>query len=111
SQYVDVRKSAVEGLVKKHTKAAQGLLVRALVDKEKLVRQRAIQSLVSDDARAALTDALQSPHDDVRLSAAKALAKHGDRAALPVLLNLATRPEPKATERVSAWTALVGDAL
>ncbi len=111
AQYVDVRKAAVEGLVKKHTKAAQAILVRALVDKEKVVRQRAIQSLVSDDARAALTDALQSPHDDVRLSAAKALAKHGDRAALPVLLSLATRPEPQEKERQGEWAALVADAL
>ena len=111
SQYVDVRQAAVDGLVKKHTQAAQGLLVRALVDKEKPVRQRAIQSLVSDDARAALTDALQSPHVDVRLSAARALAKHGDRAALPVLLNLATRPEPQEKERQADWSLLVAEAL
>src|SRR5262249_39103218 len=58
-----------------------------------------------------LTDALQSPHDDVRLSAAKALAKHGDRAALPVLLSLATRPEPQEKERQPEWATVVAEAL
>src|SRR5439155_19356119 len=70
SQYADVRKRGVEGLIKKHTKPAQALLVRALADKEKEVRQLAMDSLLSEDVRQPLAEALKSPHADVVVRAA-----------------------------------------
>jgi ParB family chromosome partitioning protein len=111
SRYADVRKLAVDGLIKKHTKASQALLAKALNDPEKEVRQRALGSLISDDARKVLAESLASPHDDIRARAADALARHGDRAALAPLLALATAPEPQQKERVADWAQLVETAL
>jgi ParB family chromosome partitioning protein len=111
SQYADVRRQAVDALVKKHTAAAQALLVRALADADKDVRQRALAALVGEDARGPLTGALANPHPDVRVRAARALARHGDPAALAPLLALATAPEPPERERRTDWLALVVAAL
>jgi ParB family chromosome partitioning protein len=111
SQYTDIRKQSVDGLIKKHTPAAQALLVRALADREKEVRQLALGALVGEDARAALIQALQSPHADVIVRAARALARHGERAALAPLLRLATAAEPEQQERKADWLALAEEAL
>jgi ParB family chromosome partitioning protein len=111
SQYPDVRKLAVDGLIKKHTAAAQALLVRALADADKGVRQKALDALVGADARTALVSALESEHADIRVQAARALARHGDAASLAPLLALATAPEPEQRERVADWAALVESAL
>jgi ParB family chromosome partitioning protein len=94
AQYADVRRQAVEGFIKKRGAAAQALLVRALADADKDVRQRALEALVGEGARGPLAEALASPHPDVRVRAARALARHGDAAALAPLLALATAPEP-----------------
>jgi ParB family transcriptional regulator, chromosome partitioning protein len=111
SQYADVRKLAVEALIKKHTAPAQALLVKALADADKDVRQLALGALVGDDARDPLMAALASPHADVRVRAARALARHGDSAALAPLLALATAPEPAERERQADWLELVESAL
>ncbi|MBI1914559.1 MAG: HEAT repeat domain-containing protein, partial [Planctomycetes bacterium] len=111
SRYVDVRRSAVQGLIKKHSGPAQALLARALGDQEKEIRQLAIEALVIDDAQVALTQALDSEHDDVVVRAAKALARHGSPAALNPLLRLAMTAEPQQKEDVSDWSALVDTAL
>jgi ParB family chromosome partitioning protein len=111
SQYADVRKPGVEGLTKKHTKPAQALLVRALADPEKEVRQLALEALVGADAQAALTEALRNPHADVRVGAARALARHGLPTALTPLRALTTVPEPEEPERKADWLALAEQAL
>src|SRR5262249_51204560 len=111
SQYPDVRKLAVDALIKKHTAPAQALLVKALADADKDVRQLALGALVGEDARGPLTTALASPHADVRVRVARALARHGDTAALAPLLALATAPEPPERERVADWQALAESAL
>jgi ParB family chromosome partitioning protein len=95
AQYADVRKMAVDALIRKRTKAAQAVLVRALKDASKEVRLRALDALVGEDAQAALTEALVNPHADVRVRAARALARHGASSALAPLLALATAPEPE----------------
>jgi ParB family chromosome partitioning protein len=111
SQYADVRKLAVEALIKKHTAPAQSLLVKALADADKDVRQLALGALVGEDARGPLVTALASPHADVRVRAARALARHGDSAALAPLLALATAPEPAERERQVDWLALAESAV
>jgi ParB family chromosome partitioning protein len=111
SQYADVRRRGVEGLIKKHTKPAQALLVRALADKEKEVRQLALDALVDEDARQPLAEALKSPHPDVVVRVAGALAAHGDREVLKPLLVLATAPEPQQQERQADWLALAERAV
>jgi ParB family chromosome partitioning protein len=111
SQFKDVRCQAVDALIKKHTPAAQALLVRALADAEKEVRQRALEALVGDDAEGPLTEALGSPHADVRVRAARALARHGKEAALAPLVALASAPQPDEAERRPDWLALAESAL
>lgn len=111
SRHTDIRKKAVEGLIKKRSDAAQRLLVTALADPERDVRGLALTALIDADARPALVNALAAPHDDIRVRAAQALAKYGDPAALPVLRELATRPKPDQKERVSDWADLVSNAL
>src|SRR5262249_52490702 len=111
AQHADIRKAAVQALIKKHTPESQALLVRALADQEKEVRQLALEALVSEDARSALKQALDSQHDDVRVRAARALARHGDPVALQPLLDLATAPEPEDQGRRGDWLNLVESAL
>jgi ParB family chromosome partitioning protein len=111
SQYADVRRQAVEGLIKKHTAAALALLVRALADVDRDVRQLALGALVGEDARGPLLEAVASPHADVRVRAAQALARHGAAEALAPLLALATAPEPAERERQADWLSLVQSAL
>jgi ParB family chromosome partitioning protein len=111
SRYPDARTLAVDGLIKKHTKAAQVLLVRALADGDRGVRLLALSALVDDDARGPLAEAMAGPHTDVRVRAAAALARHGDGAALQPLLALATAPEPREAERVADWRDAVEHAL
>ena len=111
AQYADVRRLAVEALIKKHTPAAQALLIRALADADKDVRQLALSALVGEGARGLLAEALASSHPDVQVRAACALARHGDSAALTPLLKLATAPEPVERERQADWLKHVDVAL
>src|SRR5262249_11132994 len=50
SRYADLRRKSVDALIKKHTPAAQALLVRALEDEEREVRLAALESLIDADA-------------------------------------------------------------
>jgi ParB family chromosome partitioning protein len=111
SQYPDVRRLGVDALIKKHTAAAQALLIKALHDPNKDVRQRALGALVGEDAQAPLTKALENEHPDIRVRAACALVRHGSREALAPLLALATAPEPPQRERQADWLALSEEAL
>ena len=111
SQYADARKLAIDALVKRRTPQAQTLLVKALADPDRDLRQLALSALVDEDAVPALTEALESLHADVRVRAASALARHGDPAALRPLLDLATAAEPTEKERVPAWLDTTEAAL
>jgi ParB family chromosome partitioning protein len=111
SKYPDARKLALDGLIKKHTAAAQTLIVGALADADHDVRMLALRSLVDDQATDALRQALAADRADVRLGAAAALAKLGDPAALPVLRAFAFAPEPAAEWEVSAWKRHADAAL
>jgi ParB family chromosome partitioning protein len=111
SRYADLRKRTVDQLIKKHTPAAQVLLVRALDDEDREVRLAAMESLVDADALPALAQAIGSTYPDIRLRAAKAFARHGDPRALEPLLALATAPEPVEPERRDDWLKLAESAL
>ena len=69
SQYADVRKLAVDALIKKHTAPAQALLVKAVADADKDVRQLALGALIGDDARAHLVAALGMDADTLGAAA------------------------------------------
>jgi ParB family chromosome partitioning protein len=103
SRYPDARKLAVEGLIKKHSKAAQQVLLRAIADTDRDVRLLAVNALVDDDAKAPLAEAMKSDRPDIRVRAAAALAQHGDPSVYDVLTDLANKDEPQLKERVSDW--------
>jgi ParB family chromosome partitioning protein len=103
SRYPDARKLAVGALIKKHSKAAQQVLLRAIGDTDRDVRLLAIDALVDDDAKGALAEAMRSDRPDIRARAAAALARHGDQSSFDVLKELATAPEPQQRERVPDW--------
>jgi ParB family chromosome partitioning protein len=111
SRYPDARKLAVDGLIKKHSKAAQAVLLKALADPDREVRLLAINALVDDDAKAALAEAMKSDRSDIRVRAAAALAKHGDPTVFEPLKALATVPEPQHQERIADWLAVTELAL
>lgn len=111
SPHADTRKLAVAELVKKHTDEAQQMLAGVLDDEDSDVRQSALSALISADAQEAITAALGSQHFDVRVRAATARAKHGDQAALPILLELATAEEPEHDDARAIWKKLVVNAL
>ena len=111
SRYPDARKLAVDGLIKKHSKAAQQVLLRALADPDRDVRLLAVNALVDDDAKAALKEAMKSDRPDIRVRAAAALARHGDSSTFDVLKALATEAEPQQKERVSDWAEAAELAL
>ncbi len=111
SRYPDARLLAIDALLKKHTKAAQAVILTALTDGTPEVRQAAVAALIEDDAKDALTKALAAEQPDVRVRAAAALARFGDPAALPVLKELAFASEPDDKLKVPAWKQLVEDAL
>lgn len=111
SRYANARKLAIDAIIKRRTPQAQALLVKALADPDRDLRQLALSTLVHEDAVPALTEALESLHADVRVRAAAALARHGDPAALKPLLDLATAAEPTETERVPAWLDTAEAAL
>ena len=114
SQYADIRLAATKEIEKRHTEDAQALLVKVLEDDDRQVRQKALDALVSVDAKDALTLAMTSSHLDVRLRAATARARHGDTATLQPLIDLATSKEPEqgeAKEKVELWRSVVQTAL
>ncbi len=111
SRFPDARKLAVEGLIKKHSKAAQQVLLRAIADPDRDVRLLAVNALVDDDAKGPLKEAMKSDRADIRVRAAAALAKHGDETTYLVLTELASAPEPQLKERVSDWLDAVANAL
>ena len=111
SRHPDLRKRSVDELIKKHTAGAQAILARAIDDEDRDVRLAAIESLVDADSLALLAGALANPHPDIRLRAAKALARHGDGRALGPLLAMATAPEPAEQERRDDWLKLAESAL
>jgi ParB family chromosome partitioning protein len=111
SRYPDARKLAVDALIKKHSKAAQQVLLKAIADADREVRLMAVNALIDDDAKAALKEAMKSDRPDIRVRAAAALARHGDATTFDVLKALATDPEPRERERVSDWVEVVELAL
>ena len=111
SRFPDTRKLAVEGLIKKHSKAAQQVLLKVIGDADKDVRLLAVNALVDDDAKAPLNAAMQSDRPDIRVRAAAALAKHGDASTFTVLTDLASAPEPQLKERVADWLDVAALAL
>ena len=111
SRFADARLLAISALHRKHSRAAQAVILKAVADADAGVREKAVAALVDDDARGPLTEALAATHADARVRAAAALARLGDPAALPVLRALAFAPEPAEQYRRGDWLKLAELAL
>ncbi len=111
SSHEDIRLEAVEHLRRRHSHAAQTILLQALNDRESQVRQAGLDALVNNDAVEQLRQALANPDQDVRVKAGHACARHGDKAALQPLIELATQEKPKKKEEVETWSSLVCKAV
>ena len=98
-EYPDARGSSrSKRLIKKHSKAAQQVLLRALGDTDREVLYSRSGALVDDDAKEPLAQAMTNERADIRVRAAAALARHGDPSTFAVLKGLATEPEPQFKE-------------
>jgi ParB family chromosome partitioning protein len=111
SHHADTRLVAVEGLVKRHSQAAQAILARALEDADATVRITALDALADDDAMPQLLQALNSPHPDIRIGAATAVARHGNAAALAPLLAVVSTEPPLQKSQRKEWVERVKAAL
>ena len=96
SRFADARKLAVDALIKKHSKAAQQVLLRVLADPDREVRLMSVNALVDDDAKGPLKEAMASDRSDIRVRAAAALARHGDPTTFEILKALATAPSRRS---------------
>lgn len=110
SRYVDVRKRAVESLIKLGNEAAQTALAAAVDDADEEVRTLALRSLLAQNSEV-LAKALESRYLDVRLLAASAGAFMHHPAAREPLLAAASEPRPEKNDDRKLWAKNVLIAL
>ncbi|MFS8069894.1 MAG: HEAT repeat domain-containing protein, partial [Byssovorax sp.] len=106
-RHADLKLRTIEVLAKRRVEGARGLLEKALTDENEKVRIAAVDTLLADEASAAM----ESLHADVRVRAAAARAILGDAKALAPLLGLVTEKEPELAEKRDAWIDRVARAL
>ena len=106
-RHADLKLRTIEVLAKRRVEGARGLLEKALTDEHEKVRIAAVDTLLADEASAAM----ESLHADVRVRAAAARAILGDAKALAPLLGLVTEKEPELAEKRDAWIDRVARAL
>jgi ParB family transcriptional regulator, chromosome partitioning protein len=103
SRYADVRLMSVKELTERKLDEVEDLIVQALNDDDREVRQTAISALVTADATQLLVKAMDARHDDVRVRASVAVAGMGNAAAMEPLLALALAPEPELKDQQAKW--------
>lgn len=105
SQHVAVRQAALEHSLQKPIAKQSELLQRLVEDKDQSLRQAALKAIIEGNDALGLGKALQSPYEDIQVSAARAGARVGDRDAYPLLAEFASRPQPPKSEKhlQQAW--------
>ncbi|WP_298609700.1 HEAT repeat domain-containing protein [uncultured Thiothrix sp.] len=111
SLFVDVKQAALLHIQKNPSKANQAHLPTLLNDEHESLRNLAIQLLVDADQQTALLTALNSPYDDVQVTAANALVKWGEPQAFKTLEALLARPEPTIKAEQEQWLRITAQAL
>ena len=111
SQFLDVQRAALDYIQNHSSQANQAHLPTLLKSEHEHLRNLAIQLLVDADQRTALLPALSSPYDEVQVTAAHALAKWGEPAALTTLEALLARPEPTLKPAKDHWLRTTAQAL
>jgi ParB family chromosome partitioning protein len=103
SPFADLRRAATEALATKPDAAALAQLATAMGDADAVVRRKALAALQAANDLDRLAEGLASPHADVKMAAAAALAEQGDARAAKVLSAQLAEPEPETTEAKQAW--------
>ncbi|HPY39816.1 MAG TPA: HEAT repeat domain-containing protein, partial [Thiolinea sp.] len=111
SPFADVQGEALVYIQKNPSKANQAHLPALLNDEHESLRNTAIKLLVDADQQSALLTALNSPYDDVQVTAANALVKWGEPQAFNTLETLLARPEPHIKEEKEHWLKISTQAL
>ncbi|WP_419662924.1 HEAT repeat domain-containing protein [Desulfosarcina variabilis] len=111
AEFEDIRLKTIVELVKHQDKPARKMLLKALNDKSKPVRQKALENLLKKGVKKVLSKAFASDYLDVRSRAAEIAAGFGDPDALQPLLDLLAERQPEETEEKKAWTDTIKTAL
>jgi ParB family chromosome partitioning protein len=113
SQHVAVRRAALDQSLQKPLAKQSDLLQRLIDDKDESLRQAALKAIIDSDDVMALGKALQSPYEDIQVSAARAGARVGDSSAYRLLAEFASRPQPPHSEKhlQQAWADRTLNAL
>ncbi|MGD9212938.1 MAG: HEAT repeat domain-containing protein, partial [Desulfobacteraceae bacterium] len=111
SQFEDIRLKTVEELVKYLNDATQKMVVNALNDKSKTVRQGALYGLIEKGVEEALSNALISKYHDIRCRAAEVAAGLGDKDAFQPLVDILAENEPKDSDKKKEWIVTIQTAL
>ncbi|WP_020560479.1 HEAT repeat domain-containing protein [Thiofilum flexile] len=113
SPHVSVRKAALEQSLKKPLAQQAALLQRLINDPDESLRQAALQAIIEGADSQALSQALQSPYEDIQVNAACVGARVGDESAYPLLVAFAQRPHPAQSDKhlIAAWQQRTVNAL
>lgn len=111
SPFVDLQGDALVYIQKHPSQANQAHLPALLNDEHESLRNLAIKLLVDADQQIALLHALNSPYDDVQVTAANALVKWGEPQAFKTLEMLLARSEPTVTAQKDQWLRISAQAL
>ncbi|VAW77648.1 hypothetical protein MNBD_GAMMA12-985 [hydrothermal vent metagenome] len=102
SRYSDIRMESVTKLIAEPGKLTEQLLLSVIDDKEKSIRQKALEFIVSSSSKESLQKAVTSTKLDIKVRAAGALARLGESVASTFSEVLALE-EPKEAQSKGEW--------
>lgn len=111
SSFEDVRWASFKLIKSKPSKESQQHLKRLLDDKDESLREQVLVTLIEKQNSKALIDALQSPHDDVKINAAYALARWKETKSFAVLNDYLQQEQPHKKHEKEHWYTLANIAM
>ncbi len=103
SRHKRVVEQAIKVLISKPSKESQALLIKASEHSDKATRKLAVDALIDSNAESLLNTLMDNEHADVRLSAAKALAKQGNTNTLVIFQQQLEQPLPEDKKAQGNW--------
>ncbi len=110
SRHTDIRMESVTLLIRSPGKKTDELLLVVINDKNKSIRQTALDAIISVSSSKNLEPALNSQFIDIKVRAAAALARLG-RPVLTTLVTVLELEEPKEKEGKAEWVDSIVIAL
>ena len=112
SEFLDTRQLVFKQIQKRPTQAEQVHLQQLLDDKDDSLRKAVLSAIVDSKNNVDLLHkALTNSHDDIRVNAARALAKSGDEHVYAVLEALTSREQPEKEQDLEHWLKITESAL